>query len=160
MSEEKKKEEAAPAVDLAAEQAQREQARLNKKLSKYSLLVAEDNLDLQAALVQAAEERGFNVVTAADGIEAVRRAMAQSFDAIVFDMNLPRKMGNEAIAEIRHAGLSKRSVIVVLSGYLKKEVVQTLVGKIEKAFTKPADIDLVLDTVVSFIENKSTEKAG
>ena len=148
------------AEEAAAEKALKESQRLQSKFTKYSILIAEDDTGLQDALAEAAEERGFKVYRANDGLEAVRKAQTQPFDAILIDMNLPKKLGHEAVANIRNSGPCQKSVIVVLSGYLKKEVVQALVGKIEKAYTKPADIDLVLNGVLNFVEQKNIKKTG
>lgn len=146
--------------EAAAEKALKEKKRVESKFSKYSILIAEDDMALQDALAEAAEEKGFKVFRANDGLDAVRKAQSQTFDALLIDMNLPKRLGHEAVADIRGSGPCQKSVIVVLSGYLKKEVVQSLVGKIEKAFTKPADIDLVISSVLSFVEQKQNKKTG
>ena len=131
-----------------------------KKLCKYSILIVEDDLALQEVLVLAAEERGISALVASDGSEAVMKAQAQRFDALLVDMNLPKKRGYDVVNDVKSSGLSQRSLIFVLSGYLTKEVVGAVAGKIEKAFTKPADIDLVMETIHAALELKSAKKVG
>lgn len=153
-----KKEKAAELA--AAEKARREEKRLEQKFKRGAILIAEDDAGLQNALAQEAEDRGFQVARASDGIEAVRKTTTQNFDVILIDMNLPKKLGHEAVKDIRTSSMCKDSIIVVLSGYLKKEVVESLVGKIQKAFTKPADIETVMDAIVALADQKTAQKGS
>ncbi len=125
---------------------------IKNKTSKFNILIAEDDEMLRSALVEAAEGAGFRVVAAVDGSEALIKSQNQHFDGILIDMNLPKRLGHEVITMIRAGGPCKASVIIVLSGYLKKEIVETIAGKVNKAFTKPADIDQVIEALQSLLE--------
>ena len=149
-----------PPAEAEAKPAAPKTSLLDKKLIKHSILIAEDDADLQEALAITAEERKFRVVRASDGLEALTKAQNQAFSAILIDMNLPKKLGHEVVAQIREHGPSQKSVIVVLSGYLKKEVIEALAGKVDKAFTKPADIDAILDAVTALVEKKTGKTAA
>jgi DNA-binding response OmpR family regulator len=128
--------------------------QLKAKMAQYSLLIAEDDEMLREALTEAAENAGFRVVAAVDGSEALVKTQNQHFDVILIDMNLPKRLGHEVISMVRAEGPCRASVIVVLSGYLKKEVVQAIAGKVDKAFTKPADIDQVVETLKTLLEKR------
>lgn len=130
------------------------------KPRKFSLLIAEDDASLREVLAYGAEEKGFTVTIAADGFEAVMKAKRQTFDAILVDMNLPKKKGYDVIDEVITSSMSRDALFFVLSGYLTKEVVTHVAGKIEKAFTKPADVDLVMDTIKNALMKCEQKKAG
>jgi CheY-like chemotaxis protein len=122
--------------------------------SQFKVLIAEDDEMLREILVEAAEGAGMKVWTAIDGSEALLKSQNQHFDGILIDMNLPKRLGHEVVAMIRTEGPCQKSTIVVLSGYLKKEVAITLAGKVDKAFTKPADIDDVIASLQNLMEKK------
>jgi hypothetical protein len=56
---------------------------------------------------------GVQVVTVADGAEAVKKALEQTFDIILMDIHMPVLNGLEAIKRLRSEGV--RSPIVVVS---------------------------------------------
>ena len=130
------------------------------KLCKFSILIAEDDPALLEILVMTAKDKGLGVTYTQDGLDAVLKAQTQKFDAILVDMNLPKKKGYDIVNEVRFSGLSQKSLFFVLSGYLTKEVVTNVAGKIEKAFTKPADVEVVMDTILATLEQKANKKAG
>lgn len=130
------------------------------KTARYTVLIAEDNLMLRKALVEAAAAKNMNVVEAVDGSEALVKSQNQQFDGILIDMNLPKRLGHEVIHMVRKESPSQDAVIVVLSGYLKKEVVEAIAGKVNKAFTKPADIEEVINTFHDLIQKKGPAQAA
>lgn len=66
-----------------------------------SILIIDDDTELTDLLVQYLEPEGFNVVCVHDGESAVKKALNQSFDAIVLDVMLPKLNGFEVLKAIR-----------------------------------------------------------
>lgn len=65
-----------------------------------NVLVVEDNPELRAFMVVALGD-GFNVITAADGVEALAAAEALKPDLIVTDLTMPRMSGDQLIDALR-----------------------------------------------------------
>jgi len=63
------------------------------------------------------ERRGFGVVEAEDGIEAVQRAQTESPDLIIMDMEMPRMDGLSATRRIRQLAALMTTPIVAVSAY-------------------------------------------
>jgi two-component system OmpR family response regulator len=70
------------------------------------LLVVEDEPDLRRALARALADERFVVDTAADGEDALFRALEIDYDAIVLDLMLPRLSGWDVLDRMRGAGRS------------------------------------------------------
>jgi two-component system OmpR family response regulator len=76
------------------------------------ILVIEDEPDLRRILAQALREREYAVDAASDGEEGLAKALAWDYDAIVLDLMLPRKSGDEVLAALRRA---KRTPVLILT---------------------------------------------
>ena len=68
------------------------------------LLLVEDEPDLRRTLTRALTDQHFAVDAAADGEEGLYRALEVDYDAIVLDLMLPRRSGDEVLDAIRAAG--------------------------------------------------------
>ena len=56
-------------------------------------LVVDDNPAIRTVIARSLERRGWEARTAADGVEAMEAVRAQPFDAIICDVNMPRRGG-------------------------------------------------------------------
>lgn len=77
------------------------------------ILVAEDTPASQLVIRTMLEKRGHQVVLTEDGQFALEAASAQDFDLILLDIQMPRKSGYEAVADIRHLSGRRGAVPVV-----------------------------------------------
>src|SRR5438128_2369130 len=68
------------------------------------VLVVEDERKLLRALDRGLVAEGYEVVTAADGDEGYRLALADRFDCVVLDWMLPGRDGLRVLADLRRAG--------------------------------------------------------
>lgn len=65
------------------------------------ILIVDDEEKIRAVLREYAEFEGYEVVEAADGMEAVRICREQNFDALIMDIMMPRLDGFSACKEIK-----------------------------------------------------------
>ena len=82
-------------------------------------LLVVDDVDMNRQMIlRALRKDGHQMQEAADGQEAVAMALAQPFDVILMDVDMPVMSGLEAAQAIRkHAGPSQHAVMIALSGY-------------------------------------------
>jgi two-component system chemotaxis sensor kinase CheA len=80
-----------------------------------SVLVADDSITTRSLLRTVLEASGFRVRTAADGEEAARLALAEPFDLVVSDVQMPRLDGFRLTARLRAHPRSARVPIVLFS---------------------------------------------
>ncbi len=80
------------------------------------VLVADDDARVLELLQIALANQHWRVVTAADGDEAIRRALAERPDVAVLDVRMPRKSGLEVCDYLRHDPEDPHVPIVLVSG--------------------------------------------
>ena len=98
------------------------------------VLVVDDDETVRAVARQALEMRGFQVLEAQDGLEAVElvRAQGAALGVVLLDMTMPRMGGEEAFREMR---LLQPDIRVILSsGYNEVEAMGRFMGKGLKGF--------------------------
>jgi two-component system, cell cycle response regulator len=79
------------------------------------LLLADDDADTREALAAALDQAG-EVVTAADGQEALELAAAQRPDVILLDLEMPRLDGFEALERLRADPATAEIPVILVSG--------------------------------------------
>jgi DNA-binding response OmpR family regulator len=111
------------------------------------VLVVDDEPDLLALVRSTLELAGHEVVTASDGVEAVRVAVASSPDAVVLDIMMPRQDGLTTLRQLRQGPRTQSIPVLLLSA--KAGAIDVEVGMKAGAagyMTKPfAPSDLVAE---------------
>jgi len=80
------------------------------------ILVVDDDPSLRLVLREALEIKGFRVVEAGDGQEAVALCSSLRPELILLDVNMPRMNGFEACAAIRRLAGAETTPILILTG--------------------------------------------
>ena len=106
--------------------------------TRARILVAEDDPDLAPVLEEVFQEDGYDVLRAADGLEAVRIAGQHRFDLILLDVQLP-KMDGFAVCRALRADQRLAAVpIVMLTGRVAARDLVTAFGEgVTDYMTKP-----------------------
>jgi len=86
-------------------------------LERRTILVVDDFDDTRLLLRTWLERKGFRVVEAADGIEAVSRAQHELPDLIIMDVQMPKLDGLAATRQIRAVKELDGVPIVAVSAY-------------------------------------------
>ena len=104
----------------------------------YRILVVDDEPDILNLTKMILTKRGYQVIVASDGEEALRKAEAEAPDLILLDLVMPGKSGLE-VCRILKSQAKTRHIPVVMSTVLGREVDRTLTKEAgaDAHFTKP-----------------------
>lgn len=112
-----------------------------------SILVVEDNEDLNHVLAEALTESGFKVTSVYTGTDCLVEIKKQSYDLILLDIMLPYKSGDEILKELR---LFYDAPVIIISA---KDLVSTKIDLLkigaDDYITKPFDLNEVVARVES-----------
>jgi DNA-binding response OmpR family regulator len=81
----------------------------------HRILLAEDDRFLRKAAETMLKRNGFDVVSAADGEEALRLARAQPPDLMLLDLIMPKLQGFDVLQALREAPDTAGIPVIVLS---------------------------------------------
>lgn len=110
------------------------------------ILVADDMKLNQYLIAQLLTERGAQMVTASDGLEAIALCKQQLFDLILLDIRMPRLGGIEACRAIRKLDTANALVpIVALTAHMfEEEQLNFFSTGMNAAIVKPVEPDTFL----------------
>jgi CheY-like chemotaxis protein len=117
-----------------------------------TILLVEDEIDLRDMVKSVLTDKGYNVLTATDGIEAVEIYAKhwKGIDLVFTDVGLPKLDGKEMLARMR--ALNTNVKVVVASGYVEPEVKSSLLISGAKDFLqkpyKPHEVLKAVRTVL------------
>jgi len=82
-----------------------------------TILVVDDEDDVRNYFAEVLLDAGFNVVTAADGEEALDKIKEQKPDFISLDLVMPKKSGIKFLYELRHNKLWANIPVVIVTAH-------------------------------------------
>ncbi|MBN2020336.1 MAG: response regulator transcription factor [Sedimentisphaerales bacterium] len=120
-----------------------------------TILVVEDELDVQKVIAKRLTSRGFTVHCAADGYQAVEMAHRVNPDLIVLDLQLPAGDGLIALRKMRMTAKIQRAHVIVLTGMTNEEYKQKVLKEgVDAYLQKPYDAQVLLDTIDKILSGK------
>ncbi len=117
------------------------------------MLVVDDEENIRTALERWFEASGYEVDSAADGADAVRKCATQEYDVVTMDLEMPRMNGVEAIAAIRN--LRPTVPILVLTGFLGRAD-EALKNGATKILAKPLSLRRLEEEVRALLDGEKT----
>jgi DNA-binding response OmpR family regulator len=96
-----------------------------------AILLIEDEPGIVDFVRRGMEAEGFQVQAEHDGIEGERRALRDSFDAVVLDLMLPGQSGMEVLAALRAAKPSLPVIVLTARGEVEDRVAGLDAGAVD-----------------------------
>ncbi len=125
----------------------------SSSIQRYTIMVAEDFDDTRTLLRRVLELRGYRVVEARDGLEAVELVEQLCPDLILMDLNMPQLDGLAATEQIRECReLCQNVTIVAITAhdtYGMREA--ALAAGCNEYLTKPIDFERLGSIVDSML---------
>lgn len=122
-------------------------------MTKGTLLVADDEAAIRESLSEVLREEGYDVVEAADGLEAIAALQGRDFDLVIADLRMPGADGLEVLRRTRE--LSPQTLVILVTAYASLETaVEALRQGAHDYIMKPLIFEDVLGKVRRLIDYK------
>jgi len=131
---------------------------------KTLVLVADDEEDIRALVAFRLERAGYEVITAADGEEALTLATTRLPDLVVLDMMMPKATGLEVTRSLREHDETKDIPVILLTARAQEADVARgyeagVDDYVKKPFS-PQDLQLRVQTLLERRSAASIPSAG
>ena len=115
----------------------------DRMLSSMRLLLVEDGEENRELLTLVLQAAGAIVDTAEDGLIGVTKALAEEYDTILMDMQMPNMDGYEASILLRQQGLTT-PIIALTAHAMEGDHQKCLAAGCSDFFEKPIDIESII----------------
>ena len=126
--------------------------------TRKTILIVEDDVKTARALAIRLEAAGYEVLTALDGVQGVRRALDHRPDLIISDIWLPVGIGFSVAQRLQRAGLGNIPVVFMTASRLpglKEAAIQLGAAAY---FEKPYDPAALLRTIVCVLDTTANHR--
>ncbi len=129
-------------------------------MKRPTVLVADDDEDIRVYLDVVLGLAGFDVVTAADGHEALVAAREVGPDLVVLDVMMPRMGGFEALQRLREDARTSHLPVMLLTARTQREdTVEGLEAGADDYVTKPFDAEVLLARIRATLRRADQQRA-
>jgi two-component system cell cycle response regulator len=123
-----------------------------------AVLVAEDSLVIRAVLVEQLQSRGYRVIEAGDGEQALAACRREQPDVVLLDVEMPHLDGHGVLAQIKaDPRLADIPVVFVTSRVTTEDVVDGLRLGAHDYLRKPFEPSELLARVHAAVRNKALQ---
>ncbi len=124
-----------------------------------SILLVEDDAGLRMTLGDRIRTEGYDLETAADGIDGYQKAATNTFDLIVLDVMLPRKTGLDVCRDLRHQGIGTPILMLTALSQTFDKVVGLKIGA-DDYVTKPFEMPELLARMEALLRRPAPREAA
>ena len=119
------------------------------------ILVVEDNQDSRELVVKILKNKGYQLIEAADGEEAIAKVYSEKPDLILLDISIPKLDGFEVTKRLKEQEDLKNIPIVALTAHAMKGDREKFISiGFEGYISKPINIHELPDQVRSYLKGK------
>ncbi len=119
------------------------------------ILVVDDDQDIVFMIKSMLEKNGYEVITAADGYQALKLIKTNVPDLMISDLTMPMMNGWQLSMKVRQDERYKNTPIIVLSGLLAGDAPPEQFESSNAYMVKPFDIFKLLDKVKELLQEPS-----
>ena len=125
------------------------------------VLIVDDDLEILNLTRSLMRRRGFDVIEASDGDEAIRQVLENRPDLVILDVMMPGQSGWEVCRSIRETESLKNTGVIMLTGVGERmnEMTSPLYGA-DGHLDKPFEFDALDKLVTEVLQKRGHEKTG
>lgn len=121
------------------------------------ILLVEDNEMNRDMLSRRLQKKGYEVVTAVDGVEGVALAVSEAPALILMDMSLPVVDGWEATRQLKASPATRSIPIIALTAHaMSGDREKALEAGCDDFDTKPVELARLLEKIEALLARKGT----
>ena len=119
---------------------------------KKTILIIEDDQDVLTTIVKHLSHAGFEVMTAADGVEGLKKIKAGGYDLVITDIVMPYVSGTGVVTSLKE--LNPTIPVIAITGYGPEPEAVAIEKKADLVLSKPIKMTKLKKYVAEFLEKQ------
>ena len=124
---------------------------------KKTILVIEDDLDVLSILVKHVKLMGYEVITATDGLEGLKKLDEGGYDLVITDIVMPFVSGVGVVTAIKR--INTKIPIIAVTGYGKEPEALAMERKADMVLAKPVKMTILKEHIAQLLESGEEDDA-
>jgi len=117
------------------------------------ILLVEDNQTFSSIIAIGLRSKGYNVETAFDGIEGLKKALEYKPDLVILDVNMPKLSGFDVARMLKETDEFKKIPIIILTALSQTTNIQRGYSLgVEDYLIKPFNVEHLFIKVKKYLE--------
>jgi CheY-like chemotaxis protein len=134
----------------------KEERRMDTEGEKKSILIIEDDPDVLSMMIKHLTHLGYEIITAADGMEGLRRLDEGGYDLVITDIVMPYVSGVGVVSKLKER--YPQIPVIAITGYGKEPEAAAIEMNADLVLAKPVKMSILRDYIVQLI--KKTDNSG
>jgi len=127
----------------------------NEKGLPKKILIVEDNQDSRELVVKILKNRGYQLIEAVDGEDALEKAITERPDLILMDISIPKIDGYEVTRMLKSRKEFKYTPIIALTAHaMKGDREKAMESGCEGYIAKPINIHELPEQIKPYLKEK------
>ena len=122
---------------------------MEKTARKKTILIIEDDPDVLSTVVKQLEYLGYDVLTASDGMEGMKKLDGGGYDLVITDIVMPFISGVGVVTALKEK--MPHIPVIAMTGYGKEPESAAMEKKADVVLAKPVKIAVLKDTIAKFL---------
>ena len=124
------------------------------------ILIVEDNIVILTMQKQIFEMEGYEIVTAQEGMDALKKIHQEHPDVVLLDVNIPGMNGFELCRQIKEDPNLQSIIVVMISAvyYSDEDAKKGMAMGADAYFTKPYENEVLQGKIKELIEKRDGEQ--
>jgi DNA-binding NtrC family response regulator len=121
-----------------------------------TILIVDDDKTIRTSLAAILEQEGYDVDTAENGAQAIKKSSTKVFDLALVDVRLPDMMGTELLSALPNT--VPRMAKIIVTGYPSMQnAIKSVNEGADGYLLKPVDAETLLNTIKKHLEERAEE---
>jgi CheY-like chemotaxis protein len=122
-------------------------------MQRYTILWADDEIDLLKPHILFLQQRGYDITPVNNGSDAVELAEGRAFDIVFLDEHMPGMSGLEALTQIK-SNKPNLPIVMITKNEEERIMEDAIGGKIDDYLIKPINPSQILLSIKKILDNK------
>jgi CheY-like chemotaxis protein len=119
---------------------------------KKTILVIEDDTEVLSVIIKYLSQLGYEVITASDGMEGLKRLESGGFDLVITDIVMPYVSGVGVVTALKKK--KPHIPVIAITGYGKEPEAVAVEKKADLVLAKPVRMSVLKDYIEELLFSK------